>query len=75
MSGVYFIMFRDRDGTEQRVNEDHQFKRTADDAIFRIGEAQRQNGATHVHHSPGLSRASWPDGTYIEVWRNWGAPA
>lgn len=67
----YYTMFRDRNGEESRVGESHRFKGNADNAIVRIGEAQRDLGATHVSHGAGLSRASWPDDSYIEAWREW----
>jgi len=66
---MYKIKHRERNSKETLLSYQYRHKSWADDHIHRIGEAQRELGATHVTQAPGLSRASWPDGTYTETWR------
>ena len=66
---MYKLKFKDRQGFECEIAPAYKTKQSADARVNSIGNAQLMNGAVHVSSFPGLSRASWPDGTYIEVWR------
>ena len=65
---IWRVKHRDRRGRVSTVGH-YETKVKADARVARIGNAQLRMGAYHLTSAPGLARASWRDGSYIETWR------
>ena len=63
------IRYRDKRGNVTTLAAEYSTREQANARIVSIGEAMRTRGAWHVMQMPGLARASFRNGSYVEIWR------